>query len=86
MFPVTIVTGALTAFAQKKNPEKSYFFERGVVGVGAYLIHLAEVVAREEGKLMIRHPVVGLVVPAVATGMKLGVGHIMGGAAYDCLN
>ena len=84
MFPVSILTGALTAFAQKKNPEKSYFFERGVVGAGVYFAGVCAVIAKQGG-LIARHPVMGLVMPAVMTGMKMGAGHIMGGLAHDCV-
>jgi hypothetical protein len=84
MFPVSILTGALTAFAQKKNPEKSYFFERGVVAAGIYVVSVCEVISKQGGIIM-RHPVMGLVIPAVVTGIKMGAGHIIGGLAHDCI-
>ena len=85
MFPVSILTGALTAFAQKKNPEKSYFFERGAVGLGAYVVHLMAAISHEEGRLLRVSPGAALIAPAFVTVMKMGFGHIIGGVAYDCV-
>jgi hypothetical protein len=83
MFPVTIVTGALAAYANKKNPEKDYFYEQGVVAAGAYGLKLLMALGAAESY---KRPAATFLLPALAVGMKLYAGRIMGRVAYDCFN